>query len=300
MSGTVINVDYDMELKQLRHFLAAAETLNFSRAAERAFVSQPALSASVARLEAEFDATLFVRGKRGVALTVEGRRLVETARSVLADCARARRDLKRMKTRETVRVGVINTLSMRLVGRLLEQLRIEHPEIEAQIIDATPDDLSRLASEGRVDIAFTSSLLPGPARAKRDGDTLFDEPFVLLAPRDHPLGARRTVTLADLDGEPFIARLHCENRVVITEKLKSLKARPRVVCRTEQDERAVALVEQGLGVAIVPEHMAGDRARRVGFAGQPYARTIVLATPGEAHRPAVSKLAAFARAARWP
>jgi hypothetical protein len=46
--------------------------------------------------------------------------------------------------------------------------------------------------------------------------------------------------------------------------------------------------------------MAGDRARRVGFAGQPYARTIVLATPGEAHRPAVSKLAAFARAARWP
>jgi DNA-binding transcriptional LysR family regulator len=274
--------------------------MNFSRAAERAFVTQPALSASIARLEADLDTMLFVRNKRGVSLTAEGRRLAETARSVLADCANVRRELKKMKTRETVRVGVINTLSMRLIGRLFEQLRFEHPEIEAEIVDAAPDDLVRLSEEGRVDVVFASRPRSGPANGISEGDPLFDEPYVLLAPVDHPLCERRTVTLADLDGEPFIARLHCENRVVINQGFKALKALPRIVCRTRQDERAVALVEQGLGVAIVPQHVCGDRARRLRFAGQPYGRTIVLAAPGKGTRPAVVKLAAFARAARWP
>jgi DNA-binding transcriptional LysR family regulator len=301
MMTRIIDMAYVMDLKQLRHFLAAAETESFSGGAERSFVTQPALSASIAKLEADLETRLFVRSKRGVTLTSEGRRLAETARFVIAECSKVRQDLKRSKTRETVRIGVINTLSMSLVARMVEGLRIEHPNVGVEILDAAPEELQRLVADSKVDVFLKSVTDQRAAHAVRRGEiVLFAEPFVLLTPLDHAFRNRKSVVLADLDGEAFVARMNCESRLPLTELFKASGVRPRVVCRTHQDERAITLVERGFGVAIVPRHVGSERTHKIDFAGRPHSRMIVLGRTGIKRRDAVDRVVDFAKAARWP
>lgn len=291
-----------MDLRQLRHFLAAAETGNFSKAAERELVSQPALSASIAKLEASLETTLFLRSKRGVNLTSEGRRLAETARLIVHECARARSDLKQRKALETVKVGVLDTLSPTLVMDLVDSLRLRHPEINIEIADGSLDHVEHLLAERRVDLALkarpTATLAVKPTH--RDVVDLFEEPLVLLAPSDHPLRSRKTITIEDLDGERFIARMHCENAAVLTRAAKRAGVRLRVVCRTFQDERAVALVERGYGVSIVPAHVASTQGVKISLSEPQLGRIVSLETLKSPHKPAVDRFIALARSAPWP
>lgn len=291
-----------MDLRQLRHFLAAAETGNFSKAAERELVSQPALSASIAKLEASLEATLFLRSKRGVNLTSEGRRLAETARLIVHECARARSDLKQRKALETVKVGVLDTLSASLVMDLIDSFRLRHPEINIEIADGSLDHVEHLLAERRIDLALkarsTATLAVKPTQ--RDSVDLFEEPLVLLAPSDHPLRSRKTIAIEDLDGERFIARMHCENAAVLTRSAKKAGVRLRVVCRTFQDERAVALVERGYGVSIVPAHVASSQGAKIALSEPQLRRIVSLETLKSPHKATVDRFIALAKSAPWP
>lgn len=293
---------YDMDLRQLRHFLAAAETGNFSKAAERELVSQPALSASIAKLEANLEATLFLRSKRGVNLTSEGRRLAETARLIVHECARARSDLRQRKALETVRIAVLDTMSMSLVMDLVDSLRLRHPEINIEMTDGSLDHVEHLLAEKRVDIALkarpTAALTVKPTQ--REIVDLFEEPLILLVPPDHPLRDRKTLAIEDLEGERFIARLHCENAAVLTRSAKKAGVRWRVVCRTFQDERAVALVERGYGVSIVPAHVASVRGVKIPLSEPRLGRIVSLEMLKTPHKAAVDRFIALARSAPWP
>lgn len=291
-----------MDLRQLRHFLAAAETGNFSKAAERELVSQPALSASIAKLEASLETTLFLRSKRGVNLTSEGRRLAETARLIVHECARARSDLRHRKALETVKIGVLDTLSTSLIMDLIDSLRLRHPEINVEITDGSLDHVEHLLAERRVDIALrarpTATLAVRPSQ--RDVVDLFEETLVLLVPPDHPLRSRKTVAIDDLEGERFIARMHCENAAVLTRSAKRAGIRLRVVCRTFQDERAVALVERGYGVSIVPAHVVSTRGVKISLSEPPLSRIVSLETLKHPHKAAVDRFIALAKSAPWP
>lgn len=291
-----------MDLRQLRHFLAAAETGNFSKAAERELVSQPALSTSVAKLEASLETTLFLRSKRGVNLTSEGRRLAETARLIVHECARARSDLKQRKALETVKVGMLDTLSPDLVMDLVDSFRLRHPEINVELADGSLDHVEHLLAERRVDLALKArpTVTPAVKSTHRDVVDLFEEPLVLLAPSDHPLRSRKAITIEDLDGERFIARMHCENATVLTRSAKRAGVRLRVVCRTFQDERAVALVERGYGVSIVPAHAASARAVKISLSEPQLARTVSLEMLKSPHKAAVDRFIALAKSAPWP
>jgi DNA-binding transcriptional LysR family regulator len=289
-----------MDLKQLRHFVAAAETGNFSKASERTFVSQPALSASIGKLEAELGALLFARNKRGVTLTREGKRLLETARHVLSECARVKNDLNKLKSREIVRVGLIDTIAVELFAKLLKQFRDECPDVLLDIIDGSPLELARLDAEGRLDIAFTAQPSEKADPPGDDRCVLFSEPYVLMIPAGHHLAGRRSASVADLNGEALVARTHCEYRDGVNALFKALGIKPRLAFRTSQDERALALVRSGLGVALVPRHYKAEGTINLPFADAQFSRTVSLKWYAKAGMPAVERFAAFAKAAAWP
>ena len=144
-----------MELQQLRLFIAAADTGSFTRGAERAFVSQPALSASISKLENELGTRLFVRNKRQVVLTPAGRKLLKRAKSIVGECAKAREELRQHDVQRHLRLGVINTLSIVWVARLIEQYRQANPDLQLDVIDASEEDMVRLQRDGHVDLALT-------------------------------------------------------------------------------------------------------------------------------------------------
>lgn len=243
-----------MELQQLRLFLAAAESGSFTRGAERAFVSQPALSASISKLETEMGVKLFTRNKRNVVLTPAGRMLFKRAKIIVGECSKAKDELRLHDVQRILRLGVINTLPIAQVARLIEQYRRENPSLTLSVIDASSPDIERLEKEDRIDLALT--LLPDQSIGHRTflhSKELFRESYQVAMSPDHHLSQSPQVSLADIATEPFIARSHCEHRRMIQTLLKSYGVRLNVTYVTDQDDRALALVAEGVGLAIVPE-----------------------------------------------
>ena len=243
-----------MELQQLRLFLAAAESESFTRGAERAFVSQPALSASISKLETEMGVKLFTRNKRNVVLTPAGRMLFKRAKIIVGECSKAKDELRLHDVQRILRLGVINTLPIAQVARLIEQYRRENPSLTLSVIDASGPEIERLEREDRIDLALT--LLPEQPSNNRvfvHAKELFRESYVVAMAPNHHLSRSPFVSLEDIAKEPFIARSHCEHRRIIQTLLKSYGIRLNVTYVTNQDDRALALVAAGVGIAIVPE-----------------------------------------------
>ncbi|MGW2631317.1 LysR family transcriptional regulator [Streptomyces chattanoogensis] len=196
---------YDIEPRLLRAFVAVAEELHFTRAAQRLYVAQQALSRDIRRLERELGAGLFVRTTRQVGLTVEGERLLPYARRVLSAqdelTAAFRGDAERPLL---VDVGVpIGT-----AYRVLEEARARVPE-SCELVARFHSGLTGAAGElaaGRLDVSFGRFAgLPPGVRAGLAHQPVRLEPMAVLLREDHPLAARPAVPLAELAGETLYA-----------------------------------------------------------------------------------------------
>ena len=290
-----------MELQQLRLFLAAAESESFTRGARRAFVSQPALSASIAKLEDELGVKLFTRNKRNVVLTPAGRTLLERATRIVEECNKARDELKHHDQQRMIRLGVINTLSISHVARLIEPYRRENRRLRLQVFDASKEEMEKLAESGRIDMALT--LLtdrPGNGRRFTHSKPLFSESYSIAMATHHHLSKSPLLTLADLENEPFVSRSHCEYRQMLQHLLKSTGTRLNVAYVTNQDDRALSLVEQGVGIAIVPEHYDSPNIVKRPLTELSAKRSIGFEWGVSENQDEVDRFVDFALTARWP
>lgn len=187
----------------MRHFVAVAEELNFSRAARRLHMAQPPLSQSIRRLEDELGVTLLIRSGKGVELTRSGRVFLREARSCLryGDLAQklARRE---NEMRPEVRVSFTVAAIHRLLPRLLVGYRDQFPHVGVHLFEkASPTQIGPLL-EGDCDVAFVSNRTRGIEAC----ETMIVERTSLVAviPADWPLAERPSVTLAELAEHPFI------------------------------------------------------------------------------------------------
>jgi len=289
-----------MELHQLKQFVAAAESESFTRGAERVFVSQPALSASISKLEEEMSVKLFIRNKRSVVLTPSGRKLLKRAKLIIAECAQAKAELKHHEVQRSLRLGVINTLSIQQVANLIEQYRRENPEVLMDVTDATEDQIEKYQQEARIDFALTL-LGQGPVKktGSRGQEVLFSEPYVVALPPGHHLSGRKTVRISELVKEPFIGRTHCENRFFMGELLKEKGLRLNVVYKTNQDDRAIALVEAGVGIAIIPQHYSSSAITKIGLTEIQSQRKIGFSWTDNSNLDEIMKFVDFSKTVPW-
>ncbi|WP_293268379.1 LysR family transcriptional regulator [Neptunomonas sp.] len=289
-----------MELQQLRLFLAAAESESFTRGAERAFVSQPALSASISKLETEVGVKLFIRNKRNVVLTPAGRKFLQRAKSIVGECARAKDELKQHEVQRRLRLGIINTLSITAVARLIEQYRRENPDLKLDVFDASAAEILKLERESRIDLALTT--IRNRSQTTRSfllSKLLFSEPYFVALPRNHHLRLSKSISIADLDNEPFIGRSHCEHRLVIQDLLKQHNVQLNIAYVTNQDDRALALVEAAVGVAIIPAHYASSRITTLPLTEDQTKRSIGFEWGESENVDEINKFVSFASTASW-
>jgi len=290
-----------MELQQLRLFLAAAESESFTRGAKRAFVSQPALSASIAKLEGELGVKLFTRNKRNVVLTPAGRTLLRRTRRIIEECNKARDELKYHDQQRRIRLGVINTLSITHVARLIEAYRRENPRLSLQVFDASREEMDTLAENGRIDMALTVlPERPDTGRRFTFTKTLFSEPYRVAMAASHHLSGAPAVSFSDLENEPFVSRSHCEYRRALKEMMKSAGTRLNVAYVTNQDDRALALVEQGVGVAIVPEHYDSPNIVKLPLRELTALRSVGFEWGESENQEEIDRFVDFASTERWP
>jgi len=196
----------DVHVRDLRYFVAVAEELHFTRAAEKLYVSQPALSKQIRALERQLGAELFRRDRQGVALTAAGAALLPYAERVLAVWAEGASALAEVGAAErgTLVVGMSTSPGR---GGLLPAIRSRftaaRPEANVRLRQVSWADPTAGLADGDADVAFVWLPLPD---AERYGWTVVaEEPRLVALPDTHPLAARAEVDFADLVDEPFLA-----------------------------------------------------------------------------------------------
>lgn len=192
-----------VELRHLRYFIAVAEELNFSRAAERLHMAQPPLSAAIRQLERDLGVDLFVRTTREVKLTDAGRAFLQGARRTLADAERASEDAKRAAAGELGHLRIAYSWSTRFetLPALGRAFRAGHPDVELLAQEMWNARMPAAFRSGSIDIAL--SLCPEIA-AELELAPVRTERMVALLPETHPLAREDAIPLAALAEEEFI------------------------------------------------------------------------------------------------
>jgi len=245
-----------METRQLEYFVAVAEELSFTRAAQRMFAVQSTVSAAVRALETELGTRLFDRSTRRVALSAAGAAFLPEAKSAIEALERARATVQEASEglRGSLRIGTLTSIGGVNLPELLGAFHRRHPRVDIHVTVSITGStgLAEEVRQGRLDVAIVGlpeSDLAGLAVLRVD-----TRPFVVLLPAGHPLAARRAVRLADLAGESFIDTPRgFGNRVAMDRAFDAIGA-PRRVTVEVADLRTVAgYIAAGLGVAVVPD-----------------------------------------------
>lgn len=242
-----------MNLTLIRYFMAVAETGSFTRGAERANVTQPTLSAGIKRLEESLGASLFERS-RTPQLTPAGARFLPRARLLLQEWTAARRELRQegRPAKLRLRLGYIPGLPPRRLTALLGSFTAAHPDVALETLEAPAATLIRRLDLGRIDAAIL------PLGDDSEGLTLFRQRYLLAVPPKHPLARRSSARISDLQDQPFVIRPQAEIMPAAEKLFDGLNVRPRIVGRAESDAALLALVEAGIGVALLPHWLASD------------------------------------------
>jgi LysR family transcriptional regulator, transcription activator of glutamate synthase operon len=255
-----------MELRQLRYLVAVADELNFTRAAAREHIAQPALSQQIKRLEEQLGLPLVERTTRSVALTDAGELLVARARRVLNELGAARAELEALSGVYIghVIVGVLHTMGPVDVSLALALFRERHPGVELTVREHSSEELAQMVRDDELDLAFLSVT----ERVESQGlglHQLVSEELVLLVSSSHRLAGRRRVRMAELAGEEFISyREGARLRELLESAGRAVGFEPRVTLESNESGRIRRLVARGLGVAILPRSDAERHGADVG------------------------------------
>jgi LysR family transcriptional activator of glutamate synthase operon len=290
-----------MELRQLRYLVALDDERHFTRAAAREHIAQPALSQQIRRLEEEVGLPLVDRTTRRVTITDAGRYLVARARRILAEVDAARAELEAFSGMQTgrVTVGVMHTMGPVDISVVLALFHQRHPGVELTVREASSEELAEMLRVDELDLAFLSVT----ERIESHGlglQQLVSEELVVILPRDHPLGDRSRLRMAELAGEQFISyREGARLRELLVAAGHHAGFEPLVKLESNESQRIRRLVQRGMGVAILPRSDAEGPGADVTVAkltDPALARDITLAwREGRRQPPAAAEFLAISR-----
>jgi DNA-binding transcriptional LysR family regulator len=246
-----------MELRQLHYFVAIAEERQFTRAAARVSVAQPAISAQIRRLERELGERLFVRDPQGARLTEAGAAFLPHARAALAAAARGRDTIASLqgKLQGRLTVGFAGPVDDRLAAAVGEFHRT-HPAIAIALTNQQNEPLLAGVANAEFDAAIVG-LGAQPLPPGVDARVVATEPLVLAVARDDPLATRQTIAVADLRDAAMITLVGGSGlRAVLEQACRTAGFAPRITAETGELASLVELVAAGLGVALLPRSAA--------------------------------------------
>jgi LysR family hydrogen peroxide-inducible transcriptional activator len=243
-------------LTELRYIVAVARERHFGHAAETCFVSQPTLSVAVKKLEEELGVTLFERGPGEVTVTPAGQKIVEQAQRVLEEAARIKElaAAGRDPLAGPLRLGAIYTIGPYLLPKLIPILRRTAPAMQLHIQENFTHRLAEALKSGEVDAILIALPFDEPGIETR---VLYDEPFLVAVPKDHPWVGRKRVSSEELTRESLLllGEGHCFRDQVL-EFCHTVRSRERSpLARTVEGgslETIRQMVASGVGVTVLP------------------------------------------------
>jgi LysR family hydrogen peroxide-inducible transcriptional activator len=250
-----------MTFNELRYIVAVAQERNFRRAAERCFISQPALSLAIQKLEQELDVKIFERGKSEVTVTPIGAEIIEQAHRALEEVERIREMARKGRDQltSTLRLGVIYSVGPYLLPDLVPSLKRLAPGMTLEIEENITANLETLLRHGKLDVLIIA--LPF-------GDTgiltraLYDEPFEVVVDNQHRWAKRRSVRAQELATEKVLLldSGHCFSNQV-AEACPDLDRKGAAIQQGTSFETIRNMVASGLGITVLPASANSVRYR---------------------------------------
>jgi DNA-binding transcriptional LysR family regulator len=262
----------DLDTRLLRAFVTVADELNFTRAGERLFIAQQALSAQVRQLETRLGVKLFERTTRKVSLTDAGERLLPHATAALEalDAGVARLEAARRAERSTLRVGLSGTAMVPIAGETMRLFAERHPDVALKVSNTGLNQPDAGLKEGTVDVAFVRP--PFVADGISMVTVLSEERYAVL-PKTHPLASREYVRPEDVVHEPWIWVEGGDPLARAFWSLEEFRAGRPLRAGTPINSMEEAFGAVAAGVAITCQAESAVRALGAGF---PKLRFVVL------------------------
>lgn len=247
----------NLDIQELQAFIAVAHRRSFKAAAESLFISQPALSRRIEKLETTLDARLLERTTRRVSLTETGRQFLEHAQVAVAALESALKGVSERAQHHTslITVACVPSVANHLLPDVLGRLGKEHPKVRIRIIDESAGDVLAAVVSGQADFGVN---FIGTQEADIDFEAIGTEHYLLVTGKDHPWATRCRIAWSELGNEKLISvSQRSGNRMLIDHALAqaggSSPHRPGIFYETNHVAGALGLVAAGLGVAVIPE-----------------------------------------------
>lgn len=278
-----------MTLNELRYIVAVAQELNFRRAAEKAYISQPALSLAIQKLEQELAIKLFERGKNSITITPTGRAVIEQAQRVLEEAERIREIALQGQNQlsSPLRVGIIHSVGPYLLPDLIPALKSIAPHMPLEVEENITANLESRLRNGKLDVILIALPFGDASILTRP---LYDEPFSVVVNIEHRWFARHSIRAQELTEEKVLLldNGHCFSNQVV-EACPELNRKGAEIQQGTSLETIRNMVASGLGITVLPASANSARYR------SPLLKTIPFAKPAPSRRIALAWRKSFAR-----
>ena len=239
-----------MSIKKYEVLLRVVELGSLTRAAEASGCSQSAVSHILNDLEEEFGFSILKRSRGGVQLTENGARILPSIRGILNYNEQLNQTVASIRGLDTgvIRIGTVTSVAVQWLPGILKQFMQEHPGIDFKLFNGDYGDVNRWLSEGSIDVGF----LALPADINCECIPLMEDRMLAILPKDHPYAALPKFPVAQVQYESFISLLESSDHDTRAIWNNS-GVTPNIRFTSKDDYAIIAMVEQGLGISIMPE-----------------------------------------------
>ena len=243
-------------LEKYRALLTAVETGSLTRAAESLGCTQSAVSHAIASLEKALGFRLLRRARSGIRLTDEGERLLPAVRSLLSADERLEQTAASIRGLDqgTVRIGAFTSVAVHWLPGVLKEFQHDFPQVSFKLLNGDYHDVNEWLSDGSVDVGFVAL----PCEAPCECIALMEDRLLAILPRDSRFASYPRFPLVECEREPFISLLQSSDHDA-RRALEAAGVKPNVRFYTKDDYAIIAMVEQGLGMSIMPELLLKGR-----------------------------------------
>ena len=266
------------DLSKYKMFLTAVEQNSITRAADRLGCTQSAVSHGIQSMEEELGFSLMTRTRAGVRLTPEGERILPAVRRLLSCQEQLNQIISSIHGLDAgiLRIGTFTSVGVHWLPRIIKSFQEDYPEIDIQLLNGDYYDIEQWLENGSIDIGFINL----PCNVNCHYQALAEDRLLAVLPEGHRFASYPRFPLQQCENEPFISLLESSNHDA-RKAMKAAGIRPNIKYSTKDDYAMIAMVEQGLGISIIPELLLKGREDHIVVKElvPPAKRTIGLAIP---------------------
>ena len=256
-----------MDIQNIRAFLAVADTGSFSRAADKLFITQPAVSKRISTLEESLDCQLFDRLGKNIQLTQAGEALIPSYQKIIAEIDQTERIVSSLRSNVSgnLRFGTSHHIGLHRLPSVLRRYTREFPDVELDIQFMDSEQAASLILKGSIELALVT--LPDEVEKPLTTIPVWADPMEVVVSNDHPLAQQRSVSKEQLSQYGVLIQSHSTHTRNIIDQALKLNDDIKIIMESNYLETIKAMIQNGLGWGVLPESMIDASLHRIKIKG---------------------------------